>query len=60
MKLSRLSSVVALAGASVLANISGSPITVTKSDTRHLMCRSASARCRSRRSDALNAATRPV
>ena len=35
----------ALAGASVLANISGSPITVTKSDTRHLMCRSASARC---------------
>ncbi|NNG19554.1 NAD(+) synthase [Naumannella sp. ID2617S] len=35
----------ALAGASVLVNLSGSPITVTKADARHLLCRSASARC---------------
>ncbi len=35
----------ALAGATILANPSGSPITVTKADTRHLVCRSASARC---------------
>ena len=35
----------ALAGASISANLSGSPITVTKSDTRHLLCRSSSARC---------------
>ncbi|HET7276664.1 MAG TPA: NAD(+) synthase [Dermatophilaceae bacterium] len=35
----------ALAGATVLVNISGSPITVAKSDDRHLLSRSASARC---------------
>ncbi len=35
----------ALAGASVLVNLSGSPITVTKSDERHLLARSASSRC---------------
>ncbi len=35
----------ALAGATVLANLSGSPITVAKADDRHLLCRSASARC---------------
>lgn len=35
----------ALAGATVLANLSGSPITIGKADSRHLMCRSASARC---------------
>lgn len=35
----------ALAGATVLANISGSPITVTKSYERHLLVQSASARC---------------
>jgi len=35
----------ALAGATVLVNISGSPITVAKSEDRHLLCRSASARC---------------
>ncbi len=35
----------ALAGATVLANISGSPITVAKSSDRHLLCESASARC---------------
>ena len=35
----------ALAGATVLANLSGSPITVGKADDRHLLCRSASARC---------------
>ncbi|GAB97573.1 NAD+ synthase (glutamine-hydrolyzing) [Kineosphaera limosa] len=35
----------ALAGATILANPSGSPITVTKAETRHLMCRAASARC---------------
>ncbi|UFU04862.1 NAD(+) synthase [Ruania halotolerans] len=35
----------ALAGATVLANLSGSPITVGRADDRHLLCRSASARC---------------
>ena len=35
----------ALAGATVLANISGSPITVTRADDRKLLSRSASARC---------------
>ncbi|WP_076262821.1 NAD(+) synthase [Intrasporangium flavum] len=35
----------ALAGATVLANISGSPITVARADDRKLLCRSASARC---------------
>ncbi|MHB1010585.1 MAG: NAD(+) synthase [Propionibacteriaceae bacterium] len=35
----------ALAGATVLANISGSPITVTKASDRALLCRSASMRC---------------
>ncbi len=35
----------ALAGATVLANISGSPITVGKAADRHLLARSASARC---------------
>ncbi|WP_323096190.1 NAD(+) synthase [Intrasporangium sp. YIM S08009] len=35
----------ALAGATVLANISGSPITVSRADDRKLLCRSASARC---------------
>ncbi|GAA4966458.1 NAD(+) synthase [Pseudonocardia tropica] len=35
----------ALAGATVLANLSGSPITVGRADTRHLLSRSASARC---------------
>ncbi|HEY2204717.1 MAG TPA: NAD(+) synthase [Pseudonocardia sp.] len=35
----------ALAGATVLANLSGSPITVGRADTRELLCRSASARC---------------
>ncbi len=35
----------ALAGATVLVNISGSPITVAKADDRHLLCRSASSRC---------------
>ena len=35
----------ALAGATVLANLSGSPITVAKSYDRHLLCESASARC---------------
>ena len=35
----------ALAGASVLANLSGSPITVGRADTRRLLCQSASARC---------------
>jgi len=34
-----------LAGATVLANLSGSPITVTKASERSLLCRSASARC---------------
>jgi NAD+ synthase (glutamine-hydrolysing) len=35
----------ALAGASVLLNLSASPITVTRADDRHLMARAASARC---------------
>lgn len=35
----------ALAGATVLANISGSPITIARADDRHLLARSASARC---------------
>ena len=35
----------ALAGATVLANISGSPITVSRAEDRHLLARSASARC---------------
>ncbi|HRW17960.1 MAG TPA: NAD(+) synthase [Dermatophilaceae bacterium] len=35
----------ALAGATVLVNISGSPITVGKSRDRHLLCESTSARC---------------
>jgi NAD+ synthase (glutamine-hydrolysing) len=35
----------ALAGATVLANLSGSPITVGRAEDRHLMCRSASSRC---------------
>jgi NAD+ synthase (glutamine-hydrolysing) len=35
----------ALAGATVLANISGSPITVARADDRKLLCRSASFRC---------------
>jgi NAD+ synthase (glutamine-hydrolysing) len=39
------SSAAALAGATVLLNISGSPITVGKADTRRLLCQSQSARC---------------
>jgi len=35
----------ALAGATVIANLSGSPITVAKAEERHLLCRSASSRC---------------
>lgn len=35
----------ALAGATVLANLSGSPITIGRAEDRHLLCRSASARC---------------
>ncbi|MCL2090197.1 MAG: NAD(+) synthase [Micrococcales bacterium] len=35
----------ALAGATVLVNLSGSPITVGRADDRHLLARSASARC---------------
>jgi NAD+ synthase (glutamine-hydrolysing) len=35
----------ALAGATVLANLSGSPITVARADDRHLLARSASHRC---------------
>ena len=35
----------ALAGATVLVNLSGSPITVGRAEDRKLMCRSASARC---------------
>ena len=35
----------ALAGATVLANLSGSPITVARAEDRHLLARSASARC---------------
>ncbi|NHN56302.1 NAD(+) synthase [Calidifontibacter sp. DB0510] len=39
------SSLASLAGASVLANISGSPITVARAEDRHLLCRAQSARC---------------
>ncbi|WP_123393087.1 NAD(+) synthase [Nocardioides aurantiacus] len=35
----------ALAGATVLLNLSGSPITVARAEDRHLLARSASARC---------------
>ncbi len=35
----------ALAGATVLANLSGSPITIGRAEDRHLLARSASARC---------------
>ncbi len=35
----------ALAGATVLTNLSGSPITVARAEDRHLLCRSASSRC---------------
>ncbi len=35
----------ALAGATVLANLSGSPITVGRAEHRRLLCQSASARC---------------
>ena len=35
----------ALAGATVLANLSGSPITIGRADDRKLLARSASARC---------------
>ncbi|GGR88427.1 NAD(+) synthase [Streptomyces aureoverticillatus] len=35
----------ALAGATVLVNLSGSPITVGRAEDRRLLCRSASARC---------------
>ena len=34
-----------LAGATVLANLSGSPITVARAEDRRLLVRSASARC---------------
>ncbi len=37
----------ALAGATVLANISGSPVTVGRAEERHLLCRSASVRYQS-------------
>jgi NAD+ synthase (glutamine-hydrolysing) len=39
------SATAALAGATVLANLSGSPITVGRADERRLLARSASARC---------------
>jgi NAD+ synthase (glutamine-hydrolysing) len=39
------SSEAALAGATVLANISGSPITIGRADSRRLLCRAQSARC---------------
>ncbi|GAB3581197.1 NAD(+) synthase [Calidifontibacter terrae] len=39
------SSMASLAGASVLVNISGSPITVARAQDRHLLCRAQSARC---------------
>ena len=39
------SSTAALAGATVLVNISGSPITVARADDRALLCESASSRC---------------
>jgi NAD+ synthase (glutamine-hydrolysing) len=35
----------ALAGATVLANLSGSPITIGKAETRRLLCQSQSVRC---------------
>lgn len=35
----------ALAGATVLVNLSGSPITIAKSEERHLLAQSASSRC---------------
>ncbi|WP_018259485.1 NAD(+) synthase [Methylobacterium sp. WSM2598] len=35
----------ALAGASVLVNLSGSPITIGRAESRKLLCQSASARC---------------
>ena len=35
----------ALAGATVLANLSGSPITIARAEDRHLLARSASMRC---------------
>lgn len=35
----------ALAGATILANLSGSPITIARAEDRHLLARSASARC---------------
>jgi NAD+ synthase (glutamine-hydrolysing) len=35
----------ALAGATILANLSGSPITVGRAEDRKLLCRSASSRC---------------
>ncbi len=39
------SSLAALAGATVLLNLSGSPITIGKADTRRLLCQSQSVRC---------------
>ncbi|TCZ65466.1 NAD(+) synthase [Roseicella aquatilis] len=39
------SSPAALAGATVLLNISGSPITIGKAETRRMLCQSQSARC---------------
>ncbi len=39
------SSGLALAGATVLLNLSGSPITIGRSDTRNLLCRTQSMRC---------------
>jgi NAD+ synthase (glutamine-hydrolysing) len=39
------SSGLALAGATVLANLSGSPITIGRADTRILLCRTQSMRC---------------
>ncbi len=39
------SSALALAGATVLVNLSGSPITIGRSETRALLCRSQSIRC---------------
>jgi NAD+ synthase (glutamine-hydrolysing) len=39
------SSEAALAGATVLANLSGSPITIGRAETRRLLCRAQSTRC---------------
>ena len=39
------SSGLALAGATVLANLSGSPITIGRADTRSVLCRTQSMRC---------------